>query len=186
MLQQTRECLVVSKCIGPESRRRVSDQKLGPRLTWTAIILLLTVDFKHVSMTMKTTTMKLSGICLLLVEAGAQALGGQEPLRAETKHLTLTHDLIGLHKNLTSIESITGNEKAVGDWLYSSLQLQGYKVEKQYVEKEPARFNVFAWPGVARESAKVLVTSHIDTVSTSTKMSGRPLFNSLSWDAAER
>ncbi|KAK0273021.1 hypothetical protein LTR35_012433 [Friedmanniomyces endolithicus] len=109
-------------------------------------------------------TMKLSGICLLLVEAGAQALGGQEPLRAETKHLTLTHDLIGLHKNLTSIESITGNEKAVGDWLYWSLQLQGYKVEKQYVEKKPARFNVFAWPGVARESAKVLVTSHIDTV----------------------
>ena len=90
---------------------------------------------------------------------------GQKPLRAETKHLALTHDLIGLHKNLTSIESITGNEKAAGDWLFSSLTSQGYKVERQYVEKEPARFNVFAWPGVAREGAKVLVTSHIDTVS---------------------
>ncbi|KAK0942696.1 hypothetical protein LTR29_005783 [Friedmanniomyces endolithicus] len=108
--------------------------------------------------------MKLLGTCLLLVEAGAEVLVGQKPLRAETKHLALTHDLIGLHKNLTSIESITGNEKAVGDCLFSSLTSQGYKVERQYVEKEPARFNVFAWPGVARESAKVLVTSHIDTV----------------------
>ncbi len=173
VLQQTRECLVVSKCIGPASRRRVSEsaslagrQKLGATLSRTSNILNSFIDFVRVSLTMKPTTMKLLGVCLLLVEAGAQALAGQEPLQAGTKHLTLTHDLIGLHENLTSIESITGNEKAVGEWLYSSLQSQGYKVEKQYVEKEPARFNVFAWPGEARESAKVLVTSHIDTVSS--------------------
>ncbi|TKA67346.1 hypothetical protein B0A55_10081 [Friedmanniomyces simplex] len=109
--------------------------------------------------------MKFSGVCWLLVAGGAQALFGQEALQAETKHhLRLTHDLIGLHANLTSIQSITGNEEEVGEWLVSSLQSQGYNVEKQYVEKNPTRFNVLAWPGAARESAKVLVTSHIDTV----------------------
>ncbi|KAK5693685.1 hypothetical protein LTR97_010254 [Elasticomyces elasticus] len=107
--------------------------------------------------------MMLAGLCLLLV--GAQALvGQQEPLRAETKHLTLTHDLIGLHRNLTSIESITGNEKAVGDFLVSSFKSWGFSVEKQYVEEKPDRFNVLAWPGKQKEHAKVLVSSHIDTV----------------------
>lgn len=88
----------------------------------------------------------------------------QEPLQPEKKHLSLTHDLIGFHKNLTQIESITGNEEGVGEWLVSSLQSQGYHVEKQYVTKKPARFNVLAWPGKERE-AKVLLSSHIDTVS---------------------
>ncbi|KAK3115948.1 hypothetical protein LTR53_004226 [Teratosphaeriaceae sp. CCFEE 6253] len=106
---------------------------------------------------------KLAGICLLLAGV-ARALAGQAPLQAETRHLALTHDLIGLHANLTSIESITGNEEGVGEWLVSSLKSQGYSVEKQYVEEKPARFNVLAWPGKARADAKVLVSSHIDTV----------------------
>ena len=79
-------------------------------------------------------------------------------------HLDLTHDLFGFHKNLTQIESISGNEEAVGNWLFESLSSQGYNVEKQIVAKDPLRFNVLAWPGSKRD-AKVLVSSHIVTVS---------------------
>ena len=108
--------------------------------------------------------MRVSGAALLL---GAAALGwakaAQEPLQPAKHHLHLTHDLINFHKNLTEIESITYNEENVGDWLVSSLESQGYHVEKQYVEKKPARFNVLAWPGKKRD-AKVLLSSHIDTV----------------------
>jgi acetylornithine deacetylase len=78
--------------------------------------------------------------------------------------LNLTHDLVAFHKGLVEIESITGNEQAVGEWLADSLQSQGYTVHKQYLSKDPVRFNVLAWPG-SEKNAKVLVTSHIDTVS---------------------
>ena len=90
----------------------------------------------------------------------------QDVLRGDAayKHLDLTHDLFGFHKNLTQIESISGNEKEVGEWLAHSLTSQGYHVEKQVVSKDPLRFNVLAWPGSKRE-AEVLISSHIDTVS---------------------
>ena len=93
----------------------------------------------------------------------------QEPFDTDveidsSKKLTSKHDLLEFHKALVSIESISGNEKGVGDWLASSLKLQGYSVEKQYISKDPERFNVLAWPGKTRD-AQILVTSHIDTVS---------------------
>lgn len=91
------------------------------------------------------------------------ATPSQELLRPETKQLALTHDLIGFHKNLTQIESVTGNEKGVGEWLASSLEGQGYHVQRQSVQANPERFNVVAWPG-KKGNAKLLVTSHIDTV----------------------
>lgn len=88
----------------------------------------------------------------------------QEPLVSTGKNkLSLTSDLIAFHKNLTQIESISGNEKEVGDWLADSLKSQGYNIEKQYLSKDPERFNVLAWPGKNRD-AKVLLSSHIDTV----------------------
>lgn len=74
---------------------------------------------------------------------------------------SLTHDLIGLHRNLTSIESISGNELAVGKWLVNAFSKQGYSTELQEVAKD--RYNVLAWPGKTR-NAKTLITSHIDTV----------------------
>lgn len=80
------------------------------------------------------------------------------------KHLDLTHDLFEFHKNLTQIESITGNEKKVGEWLIASLKGQGYSVEKQVVSEDPTRFNVLAWPG-KEQDAPILLSSHIDTVS---------------------
>jgi len=112
--------------------------------------------------------MKIPTISLVLA-AAAHAWASilpQEPLQGAavaSKHLNLTHDLIKFHKNLTEIESITYNEEHVGAWLAASLHAQGYHVEKQYTEKDPPRFNVLAWPGAKRE-AKILVTSHIDTV----------------------
>lgn len=85
---------------------------------------------------------------------------------ATRRKLNLTNDLLAFHKNLVDIESISGNEKQVGDWLVNSLQSQGYNVEKQYLSQQPERFNVLAWPGDERD-AKVMLTSHIDTVSNS-------------------
>lgn len=100
------------------------------------------------------------------VAHSSPALPSQEILRddAAYKHLDLTHDLFAFHKNLTQIESISGNEKEVGEWLVDSLTSQGYHVEKQLVSEDPLRFNVLAWPGSKRD-AQVLVSSHIDTVS---------------------
>jgi acetylornithine deacetylase len=108
----------------------------------------------------------LFGALASTVVASSHALPSQEVLRddAAYKHLDLTHDLLGFHKNLTQIESITGNEKEVGEWLYGSLASQGYHVEKQVLSEDPLRFNVLAWPGNKRE-ADVLISSHIDTVS---------------------
>lgn len=90
----------------------------------------------------------------------------QKLIRPESsnKHLSLTHDLVEFHKNLTQIESITGNEHDVGQWLVSSLKSQGYNIETQYVTEKPPRFNILAWPGATRD-AHVLLSSHIDTVS---------------------
>ena len=102
----------------------------------------------------------------LLVVLAQQCLAiGQEPLYTETsvKNIVLTDDLIAFHKNLTEIESITYNEEAVGKWLLNSLESQGYHVEKQFVDEEAGRFNIYAYPGHTKET-KVLVSSHIDTV----------------------
>lgn len=98
--------------------------------------------------------------------SASRAVPVQDVLQGDSayKHLDLTHDLFEFHKNLTQIESISGNEKAVGEWLANSLTSQGYHVEKQVLSKDPLRFNVLAWPGSKRE-AEVLISSHIDTVS---------------------
>ena len=72
-----------------------------------------------------------------------------------------SNDLVGLHKNLTTIESISLNELKVGQWLKSYLEDQGYSTEAQEVDKD--RYNILAWSGKNR-NAKTLVTSHIDTV----------------------
>ncbi|KAK3715256.1 hypothetical protein LTR37_007223 [Vermiconidia calcicola] len=77
--------------------------------------------------------------------------------------LSSTSDLVAFHKNLTEIESITYNEQEVGEWLSSSLEQQGYNVEKQYLDDDSGRFNVYAYPGKTRET-DTLVSSHIDTV----------------------
>lgn len=71
-------------------------------------------------------------------------------------------DLFALTRALIDIESVTGNERAVGDFLYEHLsglaRGTGGAVERMPVQ--PDRFNVFAAWG---EPAVVLST-HIDTV----------------------
>lgn len=82
---------------------------------------------------------------------------------ALSSHALLRPDVVRLHQSLVEIESISGHEQAVGDWLYHSLIQQGYHAEKQYVSRDPERFNVYAWPGENRDPP-VMLTSHIDTV----------------------
>lgn len=86
--------------------------------------------------------------------------------------------LLSFHKQLVNIESISGNEHAVGEFLESHLKAHNYTVEKQYVdplpinilESEPEiskgqkqRFNLLAYPGESRQS-RLLLSSHLDTV----------------------
>ncbi|KAK5173415.1 uncharacterized protein LTR77_002096 [Saxophila tyrrhenica] len=73
------------------------------------------------------------------------------------------HDILAFHKNLTEIESITYNEQKAGDWLAAALEHNGYTVEKQWVDKDAGRFNIYAYPGSVRET-KLLLSSHYDTV----------------------
>lgn len=63
-----------------------------------------------------------------------------------------------LTKRLMEIPSVTGNEKAIGEFLSSHLASLGYRVERQSVS--PDRFNLLAFAGDAR----VFLCTHIDTV----------------------
>ncbi|KAF2280940.1 Zn-dependent exopeptidase [Westerdykella ornata] len=76
--------------------------------------------------------------------------------------LTLSESaqLLHLHRKLVEIESITGNEHNVAEWLASYLRNNSFTVELQ--EVSPKRHNVLAY-GKKRDTT-VLVTSHIDTV----------------------
>lgn len=116
--------------------------------------------------------MHVAGLSLLFASLASTCLAApgpyfeQQPLDSSfasasgNKH-SLTHDLIGLHRNLTSIESISGNELEIGKWLANAFAEQGYSTELQKVAKD--RYNVLAWPGKNR-NAHTLITSHIDTV----------------------
>jgi acetylornithine deacetylase len=89
---------------------------------------------------------------------GAVQNRGLEPCGARSEDF-----LVQLHKNLMDIESITGNEYAVSNWLSNFLEEQGWTVELQ--EIAPKRPNVIAYPaGVNKGKARVLLTTHIDTV----------------------
>ncbi|ODA77754.1 hypothetical protein RJ55_06356 [Drechmeria coniospora] len=78
--------------------------------------------------------------------------------------------LLELHKALIDIESISGNENAVGDFLAGYLFDRGYSVDLQAVAPSkgrpdrPERFNILAWHGRGRHSPRVVVSSHIDVV----------------------
>jgi acetylornithine deacetylase len=67
-------------------------------------------------------------------------------------------ELFELTKALVNIESITGNEKACGEFLADYLERQGFKTTLQQVE--PGRSNVFATLG----RPDVVLSTHMDTV----------------------
>ncbi|CAK7896172.1 hypothetical protein CAAN1_03S02300 [[Candida] anglica] len=76
------------------------------------------------------------------------------------------HSLIGLHKALVEIPSISENEVAVAKALSGFLKRFGLTVELQKVPAKDGhspRYNVYAYIGKTRDTS-VLITSHIDTV----------------------
>ena len=79
--------------------------------------------------------------------------------------------LLSLHKSLVSISSLSNHEAEVGDYLIEYFKSRNYTSLRQDVKPDSnspsnaTRFNVLAWPGDAKSlEAKVIVTSHIDTV----------------------
>ena len=70
-------------------------------------------------------------------------------------------DAITLTRQLVDIESITGNEAAVGNYLYGELCRLGYQTQKMAVEGE--RFNVYAVSS-GQQQPEVFFSTHMDTV----------------------
>ena len=70
-------------------------------------------------------------------------------------------DAVAFTRQLVDIESITGNEAAIGDFLYRELCRLGYQAKK--VEVEDQRFNVYA---TSPENLHPVVcfSTHMDTV----------------------
>ena len=86
--------------------------------------------------------------------------------------------LFSLHKNLVNIESISGNEQAIGEFLEAFLKSKNYTVDRQYVDPLPTncqhspllgghkqRFNLLAYPGEKRQTP-VLLSSVSNTFRT--------------------
>jgi len=71
-------------------------------------------------------------------------------------------DVFALTRTLIDIESITGNEKAVGDWLFDYLQplAAEYGGTLERIEVEPTRNNLLAIWG----HPVVTMSTHLDTV----------------------
>lgn len=70
-------------------------------------------------------------------------------------------DLFALTRQLVDIESITGNEGEVGEFLFRQLSALGLNAEK--IEAAPGRFNVHStWPETPFPD--VVLSTHMDTV----------------------
>lgn len=83
--------------------------------------------------------------------------------------------LLGLHRELIEVSSVSGTENAVGTFMVDYLTARGYVAQLDPVppiDNTPPghlRFNVLAWPGSAGSAARapsprLLISSHIDTV----------------------
>ena len=69
-------------------------------------------------------------------------------------------DLVSLTRRLVDIESISGNERAVGEFLLAHLASLGYAATR--MEVSPERFNVYAT--VPGRKPNVVFSTHMDTV----------------------
>ncbi len=70
-------------------------------------------------------------------------------------------DLFSFTRRLVDMESITGNERRVGEFLAAELTHLGYHAEKMPVEGD--RFNV--WAAIPKEAQpKIVFSTHMDTV----------------------
>jgi acetylornithine deacetylase len=70
-------------------------------------------------------------------------------------------DVVTLTRQLVDIESISGNEAAVGNCLYGELCRLGYQTKKMAVEGD--RFNVYA-TSADHPDPEVVFSTHMDTV----------------------
>ena len=111
--------------------------------------------------------------CLSILLAFPWSISGQELPHAQNPlnfQPVVKDPLITLHRALVEIESISGNEYKVGEYLHAYLIAHNFTVERQYVaplasNAQSSRFNLLAYPrGNDRHSARVLLSSHIDTV----------------------
>ncbi len=75
--------------------------------------------------------------------------------------LEMGMDLVRFTRQLVDIESITGNEEKVGDFLFAELQKMGFDASKMPVEND--RQNIWAtWPNHAKP--EIVLSTHMDTV----------------------
>jgi acetylornithine deacetylase len=70
-------------------------------------------------------------------------------------------DAITLTRQLVDIESISGNETAVGNYLYGELCRIGYQTRKMPVEGE--RFNLYA-TSIEQPNPEIVFSTHMDVV----------------------
>jgi len=70
-------------------------------------------------------------------------------------------DAVTLTRQLVDIESITGNEASVGNYLYGELCRLGYQTSRMPVEGD--RFNVYA-KSPDQPEPSVVFSTHMDTV----------------------
>ena len=68
--------------------------------------------------------------------------------------------------DLIRIKSESGNEKEIGEYIYTYLKKFGLTVKKQLVDKKTGNFNIYAYTG----NPKVIFSNHIDTVPKQLKM----------------
>jgi acetylornithine deacetylase len=74
-----------------------------------------------------------------------------------------TMDVVTFTRQLIDIESITGNEAAVGNYLYGELNRLGYQTRRMPVEGN--RFNLYATaPEAESREPEVVFSTHMDTV----------------------
>jgi acetylornithine deacetylase len=83
------------------------------------------------------------------------------PRSAFSSAILSSMDAVTLTRQLVDIESITGNEAAVGNYLYGELCRLGYKTKKMPVETD--RFNVYATSEENPHPA-IVFSTHLDTV----------------------
>src|SRR5438270_11723654 len=68
-------------------------------------------------------------------------------------------DVVRFTRELVDIESVTGNERAVGEFLLARLGALGWRAEAMPVAAD--RFNVYATAGTAPD---LVFSTHMDTV----------------------
>src|SRR5262249_39734590 len=100
--------------------------------------------------------------CNCVVAAGALRPAGEAPVAPSMfVRYAWAMDVSALTRTLVDIESITGNEAAVGEALYRKLCRLGYQAKKMPVEGN--RFNVMATHPEHPHPA-VVFSTHMDTV----------------------